>query len=251
MESILTSVKKLLGITEEYEHFDGDIILHINSVFSILQQLGVGDPNGFMIFDKTSKWTDFLVSEDPRLNMVKTYMFLKVKQMFDPAQSGIVTGAYEKQIAELEWRLNVQVDPPNADNTGYDHTTATDEEIQDLIDDLDSLGKEHDPDPTADQKEIEYIIENLDDLVPCEDATDEDVEELIEDLDKIDPDDTHDELDDMTATDQDISNLIDELDGLGGNNPEEPIVQDPDESDDEEDATQEDIDGLIDGLDSL
>lgn len=252
MDSILTSVKKLLGITEEYTHFDADVIMHINSVFSILQQLGVGDPNGFMIFDETSKWTDFIVSEDPRLNMVKTYMFLKVRQMFDPPQSGIVMEAMKRQIDELEWRLNVQVDPSDADNTGYDVVTATDEEIQDLIEDLDSLGKEYYPDPTADQEEIDYIKENLDDLEPCEDATNQDVTDIIDDLDKLSEDEDKEQaLDDMTATDQDIQDVIDNLDDLGGTTVTESNTGDNQGSNDAEEATQADIDEIIDSLGSL
>lgn len=111
MDSILTSTKKALGIEEAYEHFDPDIIMHINSVFSILQQLGVGDPAGFAIEDKTQDWSDFIPDEDPRLNMVKTYMYAKVRMIFDPPQSSIVAEAINHTISELEWRLNVQVDP--------------------------------------------------------------------------------------------------------------------------------------------
>ena len=83
MESILTSIKKLLGITEEYEHFDTDIIMHINSVFSILTQLGVGPENGFSITDKDATWDDF-IKDDSQLEMVKSYI-----------------------LSELEWRINV------------------------------------------------------------------------------------------------------------------------------------------------
>lgn len=106
MQSILTSIKKLLGIAEEYTQFDADIIMHINTVFSILTQLGVGPPNGFSITDKFAVWTDFL-PEDPRLEAVKSYMHLKVKLMFDPPLSSAVLDCMNRQIAELEWRLNV------------------------------------------------------------------------------------------------------------------------------------------------
>lgn len=109
MESILTSIKKLLGIAEDYEHFDNDIIIHINSVFSILTQIGVGSETGFSISDKTATWSDF-ISDNTKIEMVKTYVYLKVKLLFDPPLNGSVTSSMEKTIAELEWRLNVEVD---------------------------------------------------------------------------------------------------------------------------------------------
>lgn len=109
-ESILTSIKKLLGITEDYEHFDTDIIMHINTVFMILMQLGVGPTNGFSISDDSAVWSDFLTSNQ-QLEAVKSYMYLRVKMMFDPPQSGTVTQSTENLIKELEFRLNVEVDP--------------------------------------------------------------------------------------------------------------------------------------------
>lgn len=110
MDSILTSIKKLLGITEEYEHFDPDIIMHINSAFMILNQLGVGPEEGFSIRDKSSTWDEF-IPEGSNLEAVKTYVHLKVKLMFDPPLSSTVIEAIKSQINELEWRLNVSVDP--------------------------------------------------------------------------------------------------------------------------------------------
>ena len=109
MDSILVSIKKLLGITEEYTHFDTDLIMHINSAFSILTQLGVGSSAGFSIRDEFAKWTDFL-EEDPRLEMVKTYVHLKVKLMFDPPDRSAVADAVKRQIDELEFRLMVAAD---------------------------------------------------------------------------------------------------------------------------------------------
>lgn len=105
--SILSSTKKSLNLAEDYEAFDPDIIMHINSVFSTLNQLGVGPADGFMIEDKETTWDAFLGS-DPRLNHVKTYVFLRVKLLFDPPSTGFHTTAIEHQIKELEWRLNVQ-----------------------------------------------------------------------------------------------------------------------------------------------
>ena len=111
MDSILTSIKKLLGITEKYENFDQDIIMHINSAFMILNQLGVGPKSGFSINDKSSTWDEF-IPESSNLEAVKTYVHLKVKLMFDPPLSSTVIEAIKSQINELEWRLNVSVDPP-------------------------------------------------------------------------------------------------------------------------------------------
>lgn len=111
MDSILISVKKQLGIVEDYEHFDPDIIVHINSVFSILNQLGVGPPEGFSISDETSVWTDF-IGDSLKLELVKTYVYLKVRLIFDPPTSSAVMDAFKQNIAELEWRISVTVDPP-------------------------------------------------------------------------------------------------------------------------------------------
>lgn len=106
MESILTSIKKLLGITEEYDQFDPDIIMHINSVFMILTQLGVGPSEGFSIEDDTSVWSDF-IQDVKKLESVKTYIYLKVKLLFDPPLSSAVIDSTNRLINELEWRLNV------------------------------------------------------------------------------------------------------------------------------------------------
>jgi hypothetical protein len=109
MDSILTSIKKLLGIEAEYEHFDPDIIMHINTAFMILTQLGVGPSEGFAIEDETSVWSDFLPA-NPRLESVKSYIYLKVKLLFDPPLSSSVIESINRSINELEWRLNVAVE---------------------------------------------------------------------------------------------------------------------------------------------
>lgn len=107
MDSILTSIKKLLGITEEYTHFDTDIIMHINSVFADLTQMGVGPSKGFTIWDSSAIWDDF-VSDSLLLQSVKSYMYLRVKLLFDPGSVGSSTlAAYERQISQWEWRLNI------------------------------------------------------------------------------------------------------------------------------------------------
>ena len=110
-ESILNSVKKLLGIEADYSHFDPDIIMHINSVFSILTQMGVGPATGFMISGNTETWSDFIAEDFALYSMVKTYVYLKVRLMFDPPISSAAIEAINRQISELEWRLFVVADP--------------------------------------------------------------------------------------------------------------------------------------------
>lgn len=107
MESILTSIKKLLGIAEEYEHFDADIIMHINSVFMILAQLGVGPSGGFSIDDETATWTDFLGDDIDKLSAVKTYIYMKVRLVFDPPTGSALLDSMKESIKEYEWRLNI------------------------------------------------------------------------------------------------------------------------------------------------
>ena len=109
-ESILTSIKKLLGIDASYEHFDPDLIMHINSVFSILTQMGVGPPNGFSITGNDEKWIDFITKEPNNFSLVKSYMHLKVKLLFDPPLSSAVIESINRQISEFEWRLFVAAD---------------------------------------------------------------------------------------------------------------------------------------------
>ena len=105
-QSILTSTKKILGIAESYTIFDLDIITHINATFSVLHQLGIGPSTGFMIEDATPVWTSY-GPPSQQLNFVKTYMFLRVKKLFDPPTTSFLIEATDKQIAEFEWRLNV------------------------------------------------------------------------------------------------------------------------------------------------
>ena len=108
-ESILTSIKKLLGLTKEYTNFDMDIMMHINSVFMILNQLGVGPANGFRIEDDTTEWSEF-ITEDDNLDAVKSYIHLKVKLLFDPPLNSAVMEAMKQTINDLEWRLNVKAE---------------------------------------------------------------------------------------------------------------------------------------------
>lgn len=111
MESILTSIKKMLGITEECTDFDPDIIMAINATFVILNQIGVGPDDIFFIEDTLAIWDDFIDEDDKLCNLVKAYMSLKVKSLFDPQANATVTNSMERLIKEFEWRLNVAVDP--------------------------------------------------------------------------------------------------------------------------------------------
>lgn len=110
MESILTSVKKICGIPEEYDAFDMDIILHINSVFMILAQMGVGPTNAYQIKDKSNEWAEFISTEDVNFESVKTYVGLKVRLIFDPPQGSVSKECLKQVIDELEWRLNFQAE---------------------------------------------------------------------------------------------------------------------------------------------
>jgi hypothetical protein len=105
--SILDSVKKILGLDPSYTAFDTDVVLHINTVFNVLNGLGIGPVNSFMIEDNTATWDAFL-GADPNLNAVKTYVYLRVKLLFDPPQTSFVIESMNKQIEELEWRLSVK-----------------------------------------------------------------------------------------------------------------------------------------------
>lgn len=105
-ESILTSIKKLSGMEKDYGPFDTDLIIFINTVFSDLAQLGVGPSSGFSIDDDEAVWSDF-IEDTIKLGFVKTFMYLKVKLIFDPPDNSTVIKSYEEQIKELEWRLNV------------------------------------------------------------------------------------------------------------------------------------------------
>lgn len=104
-QSILTSTKKILGLAADYTAFDLDIITHINAVFSTLAQLGIGPAEGFMIEDAEAEWEDF-IDDGSQLSSVKSYMFLKVRQLFDPPTTSYLITAVEKQIQEFEWRLS-------------------------------------------------------------------------------------------------------------------------------------------------
>ena len=111
-ESILTSIKKLLGIAEDYDYFDQDIVMHINAAFMVLTQLGIGPSEGFLITDDTDTWSDF-IDDSTNLGSIQSYVYMKVKLMFGPPQNSFTVDSMTKLVNELEWRLNVA-----ADNSG-------------------------------------------------------------------------------------------------------------------------------------
>jgi hypothetical protein len=109
-ESILNSIKKLLGPSVVYDAFDDQIIIHINSVLRLLNQLGVGE-RGFSITGSTETWADFIPDDTTDFDAVISYTYQKVRLLFDPPQNSFLVNNIEKLCSELEWRLNVQADP--------------------------------------------------------------------------------------------------------------------------------------------
>jgi hypothetical protein len=102
---ILADTKKILGVASDYTAFDLDITTHINSAFSILMDLGVGPVNGYFITSDANQWSEFTVTPS-QLALVRTYLYLKARMLFDPPTTSYMIEAMEKQIAEHEWRLN-------------------------------------------------------------------------------------------------------------------------------------------------
>ena len=110
MDSILTSVKKLLGLPADYEAFDPDIIMYINTVLMILTQMGVGPKEGFFISNKSTTWNQF-IADPVKVEAVKAYVAVKVR-LFDVPQSSVTKEALQNTASEMEWRLNVEHDHP-------------------------------------------------------------------------------------------------------------------------------------------
>jgi len=108
MDSILDSTKKVLGIDPAYTAFDVDVIMHINSTFSKLHQLGIGPTEGFIIEDNTAVWIDFLGDLAPTLSSVQSFMYLSVRLLFDPPATSYAIAAFERQLDELGWRINAR-----------------------------------------------------------------------------------------------------------------------------------------------
>lgn len=117
MESILTSIKSLLGISEETTAFDSDVLSGINGAFFTLTQLGIGPSEGFLVTDATATWSDFYEKKS-LIGGIKQYVFLKTKLFFDPPEHGYVVSQYESAIKELEWRLNEQREEERDNESG-------------------------------------------------------------------------------------------------------------------------------------
>lgn len=108
-DSILLSIKKMLGLNEDYDVFDPELIIHINTVFGTLHQLGVGPEEQFRISGDNETWLDF-DTDGEQIDEVKSYIYLRVRLLFDPPSSSFVLSSFQEQLKELEWRLNVKVD---------------------------------------------------------------------------------------------------------------------------------------------
>lgn len=124
MSSILNSIKLMLNIGKDYNHFDDVIIQHINTALMILTQVGVGPPKGFSIKSADEKWSDFL-TDMSKLEAVKTYIYLRVKPVFDPSTSSVVTTSMENVAKELEWRLNINAEDVDLEASEILNTLAT------------------------------------------------------------------------------------------------------------------------------
>lgn len=109
-ESILTSIKRDLGLTETQTEFDGPVISAINTALMVLGQNGVGPDDGFMVSNEMETWEDFIGGSPTNLIGVKTYVYLSVKLDFDPPENGSLLAAMQARKQELEWRLNVQAE---------------------------------------------------------------------------------------------------------------------------------------------
>ena len=125
-DSILDSIKKLIGTSEEYDVFDSDLIMHINSAFMILCQIGIGPSTPFRIYDRFSTWQDFLPDRDHYQSVID-YVYLRCKLIFDPPSSSFVLSSYKEQLSELEWRLNVMAETPTWSEQPIQEETEDDE----------------------------------------------------------------------------------------------------------------------------
>ena len=113
MDSILESVKTVLGIPSEDNFFNDNLVLQINSIFSILRQIGCGPAEGYQITGPSNTWDEFLTNEPEKLQLVKSYLGMRVRQYFDPPTNSTVLQALDRQVSELEWRISTLCDPGN------------------------------------------------------------------------------------------------------------------------------------------
>ena len=114
-ESILKTIRKMIGLPVDCSDFDTDLIIHINSAFSTLKDLGAGPSEGYKISGEDNTWSEF-IGDNIDLEKVKNYVYLKTRLIFDPPQSSSVLDAYKQEIKELEWRINVAVDTEESQN---------------------------------------------------------------------------------------------------------------------------------------
>jgi len=113
MESILDTIKQLLGIPIEDESFDTDIKVYINTITPNLAQMGIGPKNGFIVISKDQLWSEYVDSTIINLEGVKQYIYLKVKLIFDPPTNSTTVQAINDSLKELEWRMMLAVETNN------------------------------------------------------------------------------------------------------------------------------------------
>lgn len=111
-DSILTTTKKALGLAADYDAFDPEIVMFINTVFSRLDDLGVGPEGGYAIEDENDLWSTYL-NDDPILNRIQSYMYLRVKMLFDPPTTSFLMNAIDAQIDKMEWLINAHWERDN------------------------------------------------------------------------------------------------------------------------------------------
>lgn len=134
-ESVLKTIKDMLGISDTDKAFDTDLIVNINAIFSTLFQLGIGKKTHYFILDSTTKWDDLFEKEKDLIDFIKLYTYMKVKVIFDPPTNSSVLQAFNEQIKEIEYRILLQADPSDYFDTGYDrcdHDTLSDPDIEDM-----------------------------------------------------------------------------------------------------------------------
>lgn len=124
--SILASVRKLVSAGSDSSDFDSDLLIHINSVFSILQQLGVGPETGFFITDDSATWEDYLGDDTAYINLVKSYVAAKVRILFDPPVSSAVLDSLNRICSEFEWRANVAAENKQKEEVSVNGTGSDD-----------------------------------------------------------------------------------------------------------------------------
>lgn len=108
-DSILNTMKQMIPAMPSGDAFDTELIIHINTILGVLKQIGVGSSDGFFITGENETWSDFF-GDSTTIQMAKTYMYLRLRLLFDPPENSSVLASYKEQIAELEWRCNIEVE---------------------------------------------------------------------------------------------------------------------------------------------